>query len=95
MQSLEILTVQFSEDGVFNTTFSFFQYFCQPFLQTRLSLLALKKQEGGGGGVVWGMVMAQGSKPLETFLFQDSFLFLISMLKCFIDRTEFNIQSRD
>ena len=50
MQSLEILTVQFSEDGVFNTTFSFFQYFCQPFLQTRLSLLALKKQEGGGGG---------------------------------------------
>ena len=41
------------------------------------------------------MVMAQGSKPLETFLFQDSFLFLISMLKCFIDRTEFNIQSRD
>ena len=49
MQSLEILTVQFSEDGVFNTTFSFFQYFCQPFLQTRLSLLALKKQEGRGG----------------------------------------------
>ena len=53
MQSLEILTVQFSEDGVFNTTFSFFQYFCQPFLQTRLSLLALKKQEvrGGRGGL--------------------------------------------
>ena len=49
MQSLEILTVQFPEDGVFNTTFSFFQYFCQPFLQTRLSLLALKKQEGRGG----------------------------------------------
>lgn len=49
MQSLEILTVQFSEDGVFNTTFSFFQYFCQSFLQTRLSLLALKKQEGRGG----------------------------------------------
>ena len=45
--------------------------------------------------MVWGMVMAQGSKPLETFLFQDSFLFLISMLKCFIDRAEFNIQSRD
>ena len=39
--------------------------------------------------------MAQGSKSLETFLFQDSFLFLISMLKCFIDRAEFNIQSRD
>ena len=67
MQSLEILTVQFSEDGVFNTTFSFFQYFCQPFLQTRLSLLALKKQEGRGGRGVLGNGDGPGVKAPGNF----------------------------